>query len=193
MTVRRAAHSWIGRVATWRRYLRARLWSLTGATVARRVSVSRGCQIDRPWGVSLGERVTLEPHVWLKLVADEARLEVRQFTFLGMGCEIDVLQSVAIGEHTLIAPGCFITDHNHGIAPHLRIDQQPCLAAPVVIGSDVWVGARVCILAGVTIGDGAVVGAGAVVRSDVAPGAIVVGVPARQVGARSSTPVSQHD
>jgi acetyltransferase-like isoleucine patch superfamily enzyme len=37
---------------------------------------------------------------------------------------------------------------------------------------------------GVSIGDGAVVGAGSVVTKDVAPLAVVAGVPARQVGER---------
>jgi acetyltransferase-like isoleucine patch superfamily enzyme len=40
------------------------------------------------------------------------------------------------------------------------------------------------VLDGVTIGPGAVVGAGAVVTCDVPPGAIVVGVPARQISMR---------
>ena len=38
------------------------------------------------------------------------------------------------------------------------------------------------VLPGLTIGAGAIVGAGAVVIADVAPGATVVGVPARIVG-----------
>lgn len=50
---------------------------------------------------------------------------------------------------------------------------------PIFIGNDVWVGARATILDGVTIGDGAIIAAGAVVKDDVAPYAIVGGVPAR--------------
>lgn len=50
---------------------------------------------------------------------------------------------------------------------------------PVTIGNDVWIGANVIILPGVNIGDGAVLAAGAVVTKDVAPYAIVGGVPAK--------------
>ena len=52
---------------------------------------------------------------------------------------------------------------------------------PVVIGNDVWIGANVVILPGVAIGDGAVLAAGAVVTKDVAPYAIVGGVPAKLI------------
>ena len=53
--------------------------------------------------------------------------------------------------------------------------------APVTIGNDVWIGHGVLVLDGVTIGDGAIVGAGALVLRDVAPYAVVAGVPARVV------------
>ncbi len=46
------------------------------------------------------------------------------------------------------------------------------------IGNDVWIGARAIILDGVTIGDGAIIAAGAVVTKNVAPYAIMGGVPA---------------
>ena len=78
-----------------------------------------------------------------------------------------------------------MTDHDHGTAFERRIDQQPCVADPVRIGSDVWVGAGVCILRGVTIGDGVVIGAGAVVRNDIAPYSIIAGIPAKIIGKRS--------
>ncbi|TKV29605.1 hypothetical protein FDK12_01345 [Arthrobacter sp. NamB2] len=45
-----------------------------------------------------------------------------------------------------------------------------------------WFGANVTVLPGVSVGDGAVVGAGAVMTRNVPAGALVVGVPARQVG-----------
>lgn len=57
---------------------------------------------------------------------------------------------------------------------------------PIVIGNDVWVGHGAIILKGVKIGDGAVIGAGSVVTKDVAPYAIVGGVPAREIRKRFS-------
>ncbi|WP_298955711.1 DapH/DapD/GlmU-related protein [uncultured Methylobacterium sp.] len=53
--------------------------------------------------------------------------------------------------------------------------------AVTVIGHDVWIGHGATVLPGVTVGDGAVVAAGAVVTKDVAPYAIVGGVPARHL------------
>ncbi|MGA2545867.1 MAG: DapH/DapD/GlmU-related protein [Rectinemataceae bacterium] len=49
------------------------------------------------------------------------------------------------------------------------------------IGHDTWIGHGAIIMPGVTIGDGAVVGSGAVVTKDVAPFAVVAGVPARWI------------
>lgn len=46
----------------------------------------------------------------------------------------------------------------------------------------VTIGANATIVCGVTLGEYAFVGAGAVVAADVAPHAIVVGVPAKQIG-----------
>lgn len=52
------------------------------------------------------------------------------------------------------------------------------------IGHDVWIGHGALIMPGVSVGTGAVVGAGAVVTRDVAPYAVVGGVPARVIRVR---------
>ena len=64
-------------------------------------------------------------------------------------------------------------------------------ARRVTIGHDTWIGHGVTILPGVSIGDGAVVGAGAVVTKDVAPYAIVGGVPARHIRERFAAPIAE--
>lgn len=54
----------------------------------------------------------------------------------------------------------------------------------VIIGNDVWIGHGATLLPGVKVGNGAVIGAGAVVSKDVAPYAIVGGVPAKLIRER---------
>lgn len=159
--------------------VRSQALSFRGASVGAKVFVGRGCRVDRPWCVRIGERVVAEDNTYLKVVSDDAELAIGRMVFLGRGTEFDVMQRVTIGDHTLIAPGCFITDHFHQIAPGLRIDEQGCDAAPVTIGRDVWLGAGTVVLAGVNIEDGAVVGANSVVTQDVPAQAIVAGAPAR--------------
>ena len=166
--------------------LRAKILALRGASVKPKSSFGARCKIERPWCVTVGSRFVAEDSVYLKIVDDNARLDFGDYVFIGRGTEFDVSERVSVGEHTVIAPGCFVTDHNHGVSPDLRIDEQPGVVKPVVIGKDVWLGAKVVVLAGVSIGDGAVVGANAVVTRDIPPAAIAAGAPARILRFRDS-------
>jgi hypothetical protein len=63
-------------------------------------------------------------------------------------------------------------------------------ARRTVIGHDTWIGHNAQVKPEVTVGHGAVIAAGAVVTKDVAPYAIVAGVPARLVRMRQPEPVA---
>ncbi|RJT47021.1 DapH/DapD/GlmU-related protein [Rahnella woolbedingensis] len=100
-----------------------------------------------------------------------------------------VIDSVIIGDNTLIASKVFITDHNHGMigqsdkssSPLVIPSQRPLVSAPVVIGERVWIGENVTILPGITIGNGSIIAAGAIVTHDIPDNSIAAGVPAKIV------------
>lgn len=57
---------------------------------------------------------------------------------------------------------------------------------PIIIEHDVWIGTGAIVMDGVRIGNGAIIAAGAVVTKDVAPFAIVGGIPAKIIKYRFS-------
>lgn len=164
--------------------MRAAWWRMRGARLGGKSRIGRNCAIMRPWCLVTGERVQLERQVYIKITSDAARVELGDEVFIGYGAELDISDSLSLGNHVLIAPGCFITDHHHKRGAHDRIAAQGCESAPVVIEDDVWLGANAIVLPGIRIGAGAIVGAGAVVTHDVEAMSIVAGVPARVIGKR---------
>ena len=143
-----------------------RLGNLDGVVeVADSCELNQGVELN-PWGgsIRIARRVWLGPYV----------------VIYGHG-------GVEIGEQALISMHCTILSSNHGIPPMGTLIRDTAdKLLPTKIGRDVWIGANAVILGGVTIGNGAVVGAGAVVTNDVAPGAIVAGVPAREKSKREA-------
>lgn len=99
-------------------------------------------------------------------------------TFINMGCSFQDWGGITIGDDCLIGHNCTICTVNHSPKPEERANMT---CRGVIIADKVWIGANVTILPGVSIGEGAIVGAGAVVTKDVAPGAVVAGIPARPI------------
>jgi acetyltransferase-like isoleucine patch superfamily enzyme len=158
-------------------------FSWRGGGLKKLPRIYQHVRILNPRRVHMGRGVSLHPYCFLKCVPGTIRIgdesTVGEFTY------INAMESITLGRKVLIAPSCHITDANHNIEKDSPILEQGRRAAPIVIGDDVWIGAGAKILSGVSIGQGAVVGAGAVVTKDVDAYAIVVGIPARQVGTRS--------
>ena len=113
------------------------------------------------------------------------------------GTTICAAIAVDIGDRCLFGADVLVFDtdfHNH--APEGRRYATPdwdAISRPVTIGNDVFIGARAIITKGVTIGDGAIVAAGSVVVSDVAPGTVVGGNPARSLHRLSATNPSYNE
>lgn len=104
---------------------------------------------------------------------------IGHYCILSSGVRIRSAASIRIGDNTMIAERCLITDADwHD--PYHRI--FPGKRAPVRIGDNVWIGDSVTITKGVTIGDNSIVGAASVVTRDVPPNRIAAGNPARVVG-----------
>jgi len=114
-----------------------------------------------------------------------ARVIIGSRTTLGYYTFIYSHESIQIGDDCMIAPFVYITDNNHGIDSGSNMNTQAIVSKPICIGNDVWVGAHSVILPGIRIGNGAVVGANSVVTTDVGPGMVVAGNPAKVIRRRS--------
>lgn len=91
---------------------------------------------------------------------------------------------ITVGEWGMLAHGVTVLTGVHDLTK-LGAERQtavPASGRDVVIEEGAWLAANVTVLGPCRIGAHAVVAAGSLVREDVAPFAIVAGVPARVVG-----------
>lgn len=101
---------------------------------------------------------------------------------IGNGCKIQnnvsIYKGVTLEDEVFCGPSAVFTNVYN---PRAFIERKSEFL-PTVVKRGATIGANATIVCGVTIGEYAMVGAGAVVKKDVAPHAIVVGVPAKQKG-----------
>lgn len=95
-----------------------------------------------------------------------------------------VSASAFVGEATIVNHRATV-DHECVLGAGVHVAPGATVCGCVNIADHAFVGAGAVILPHLRIGAHAVIGAGAVVTRDVAPGATVLGVPARRSGARS--------
>lgn len=149
--------------------------------------------VFNPDHVEIGAGVYVGHHAILKGYHVN-RLVIGDGTWIGEQAFIHAAGGVTIGRNVGIGPGVRITSSRHtedGRAVpilHAAID-----LVGVVIEDDADLGVSSVILPGVRVGRGAQVGAGAVVTRDVAPYAIVAGVPAKVLRHRAGGDEGQGD
>ena len=106
---------------------------------------------------------------------------------LGSGSQ--VLAHATVCSHARLGRGVIVNtaasvDHDTELGDGVHIGPGAHLAGEIRIGARAFIGAGAVVLPRLVIGAGAIVGAGAVVTRNVAPGATVVGNPARATGVR---------
>jgi UDP-2-acetamido-3-amino-2,3-dideoxy-glucuronate N-acetyltransferase len=142
--------------------------------------------------VSFGERVVVQSFTNLYgcTIGDDTRIgpfvEIQRGVTVGARCKIQshtfICDGVDIGDEVFVGHGVmFINDKQPRattVDGALQTESDWTLLRTVV-ESRASLGSGATILGGVRIGSGALIGAGAVVTSDVDPGAVVAGNPAR--------------
>ena len=130
--------------------------------------------------LEIGAGTLLEPNVWLT-APGRARIRIGSGTFLNIGVMVASLELVEIGDHCMLANGCFVSDGAHRFDdPHLPVPWQGFTSrGPTRLGDNVWCGVNVVITSGVSIGERCVIGANSVVTSDIPSHTIAAGAPAR--------------
>lgn len=132
--------------------------------------------------LQIGPEVLLEPGVWIT-APGSARVRIGAGSFLNLGVMLAAEQLVEIGEHCMLANGCFVSDADHRYDdPQKPITWQGFQSkGPTRIGDNCWLGANVVVTSGVSIGERCVIGANSVVTHDIEPFSVAVGLPARVI------------
>ncbi|HEX5386218.1 MAG TPA: acyltransferase [Gemmatimonadales bacterium] len=91
---------------------------------------------------------------------------------------VSIYEGVTLEDDVFCGPSCVFTNVTN---PRSHVSRK-AEYRPTLVRRGASIGANATIVCGVTLGEYCFIGAGAVVASDVAPFALMVGVPARRVG-----------
>jgi len=149
------------------------IWAHRSAVVERGARIGAGTKI---WhfchimaGARIGARCVLGQNVFVAARAS-----------LGDGCRIQnnvsIYDGVTLADDVFVGPSAVFTNVRN---PRAAVDRKRAIQ-PTAVGPGATIGANATIVCGTRIGAFAFVAAGAVVTRDVAPHAVVSGVPARR-------------
>jgi UDP-2-acetamido-3-amino-2,3-dideoxy-glucuronate N-acetyltransferase len=140
-----------------------------GATIGTGTKVWHFCHVMP--GAVIGARCTLGQNVVVMA-------SVRIGNDVKIQNNVSVYEGVTLEDQVFCGPSCVFTNVINPRSEISRRDEY----LPTLVKRGATIGANATILCGSTIGEYAFIGAGAVVRGDVAPYALMLGVPARHAG-----------
>lgn len=148
------------------------------------VKVGVGVLVLHPHTFEIGDAVFIGNQTFLQGRHD-GRCVIGAHTWIGPQAYFDC-RDLELGEYVGWGPGAKVLGSEHtGLPADVPIIQTDLVIKPVRVGDGADIGVNAVLLPGVTVGKGAIVGAGAVVTKDVAPYAIVAGVPAKVLRSRT--------
>jgi acetyltransferase-like isoleucine patch superfamily enzyme len=158
--------------------MRRATWRALAKHFGHGVYVGRGAMMKHPETFEIGDGVFIGEQAFIQGRVG-GRCVIGAHTWIGPQVYFDA-RDLVVGEYVGWGPGSKVLGSSHtGEPADVPIIQTDLLIEPVRVEAWADIGVHAVLLPGVTIGKGAIVGAGAVVTRDVAPFAIVAGVPAR--------------
>ncbi|WOD39457.1 acyltransferase [Nodosilinea sp. E11] len=151
-------------------------------TVGDNVSILRysilNCNFENSQ-LRLGENISLDRGVSIRL-GNDCTIDIGDNTYIGPYSCLSGPGNVEIGRECMIASmvGIYANQHHHVGSSEKGI----------TIEDKCWIGTGAKILDGVTIGYGSAIGAGAVVTRDIPPYSVAIGVPAKVLKNRRTSP-----
>ena len=140
-----------------------------GARIGKDTKIWHFCHVMS--GAEIGERCSLGQNVVVmpgSHVGNNVKIQNN----------VSIWEGVILEDDVFCGPSCVFTNV---LTPRSHVSRKKEFQQTLV-RRGAAIGANATVLCGITIGAYAFVGAGAVVTSDVAPYALMVGVPARRVG-----------
>jgi UDP-2-acetamido-3-amino-2,3-dideoxy-glucuronate N-acetyltransferase len=140
-----------------------------GARIGRDTKVWHFCHVMG--GARIGSGCVLGQNVYVAataVIGDRCRIQNN----------VSVYDGVVFEDEVFVGPSAVFTNVR---TPRAAVDRK-AMIEPTVVRRGATIGANATIVCGVRIGEHSFVAAGAVVTRDVAPQAVMAGVPARRTG-----------
>lgn len=183
-------------------FLRGLYWKKKFQYMGNNVRIYSNVTITGPHKIRIGKDFYLMQNSSIVCTGDEGEIKIKGNGHIASGVKIESMGKLRIGDGVEIGPNTVILSHSvdvtHGYIG--AVTDAPVIKKETIIEDNVFIGANCVILPGSNIGKGAVIGAGAVVTGNINSYSIAVGVPAKEIGKRTTqhnnnttTTITQHN
>jgi acetyltransferase-like isoleucine patch superfamily enzyme len=169
--------------------MRRAIWRAAARRCGHGLQVGSGVGFKHLETFEIGDKVFIGAQAYIQGRFDGTTV-IGNHVWIGPQAYMDA-RDLILEDYVGWGPGAKVLGSAHtGVPADVPIVHTDLEIKPVRVGAWADIGTNATILPGVNIGRGAIVGAGAVVTHDVAPFAIVAGVPAKFLRWREGAPAA---